>query len=197
MKNRLGTLLLTAGLLVQFHTVYQQIYRPTSPPAQISLDPAEPESPDRLGVCPLAQQTSDSSGQTVVAMAINSLTGQHLDDKNINDRYGYELLPALREQCAPCGLNWRDAGEIAPDKWALIEHKILEERLPVILALNGPEFSVNGRGTIVLLCGLEGERVTLADPATGTFRITTRANINAAPSHPQGNFIFVAERSQD
>ena len=197
MKNRLGTLFLTAGLLVQFHTVYQQNSRPTSPPAQICVEPAEFESPDRLGVFPLAQQTGESDGQTTIAMAINSLTGQHLDDKDINDRYGYELLRALREQCAPYGLKWRDADEIAPDKWALIEHKILEERLPVVLALNGPEFSASGRGNIVLLCGLEGERVTFADPATGTFRTSTRAAMNAAPSHPQGNFIFVAERTQD
>ena len=198
MMNRLAAFLLAAGLLAQFHSVYQQTHEPVlplvetrAPQPQFDVRPA-----GRLEVTPIAQRASHSSGQASVAGAINFLTGKNLDDDDINDKYGYELLRALREECAPAGMNWVDGGEIGPAKWELLERKILSEHTPVVLALNGPEFSVNGRGHIVLLCGLDGDKVTFADPATGTIRTTTRQNINHAPQHPDGNFIFYAERME-
>ena len=38
----------------------------------------------------------------------------------------------------------------------------------------------------------KGDKVTFADPATGTIRTTTKQAMNDAPPHPQGNFIFYA-----
>jgi len=216
MMNRLAALLLAAGLLAQLHSVYQQTHEPVLPLVESYAAEPEPQlaenhlltargftcdpsdfgeaAPGRLEVTPIAQHTGDSEGQASVAMAINCLTGKNLDDNDIQDKYGYELLRALREECAPAGLNWADGGEIGPEKWELVEHKVRNEHTPVVLALNGPEFSVSGRGHIVLLCGVDGDKVTFADPATGTLRTTTRQNINHAPQHPQGNFIFYADR---
>lgn len=147
-----------------------------------------------LNVVPLAQNTGDSCGQTSVAMAINALTGQKLNDNDINARYGYELLNALKSECSSVGYTWKDGGEINQNCWELIDHKVNQEKTPVIVALNGPEFSASGRGHIVTIIKTDGDKVTFADPATGTVRTTTKQNMNSAPSHPQGNFIFFAEK---
>lgn len=200
--NRLASFLLAAGLLAQVHSVYLQAHEPVLPlvesrapaisPRTMAVDPA----PSGLEVTPLAQQTSGSQGQACVAMAVNFLTGKKLDENDINAKYGYELLRALRQECAEVGYDWKDGGEVGPDCWELIEHKVQNEQSPVLLALNGPEFSPSGRGHIVLVSKVEGEKVTFADPATGTFRSSTRGQINAAPQHPQGNFIFYADRME-
>lgn len=206
--NRLAALLLAVGLCSQLHFVYRETHEPVLPNPELAQptqargftsDPSAlgPPGEGPLKVIPIAQHTGDSNGQASVAMAINCLTGQSLDDNDIDKAYGYELLRALREECAGVGLNWKDGGEIGPGAWDLLEHKVEVEKLPVILAVNGPEFSVNGRGHIILICAVGKEKVTFADPATGTMRTTTRANLNAAPSHPQGNFIFYAERELD
>ncbi|MFN8609858.1 MAG: C39 family peptidase [Vulcanimicrobiota bacterium] len=147
-----------------------------------------------LNVTPIAQHTSDSCGQTSVAMSINALTGKKLDDNDINAKYGYELLRALKDETAEAGYTWKDGGEINPNCWELLEHKVNNEKTPVVVALNGPEFSVSGRGHIVTITKIDGDKVTFADPATGTVRTTTKQNMNNAPSHPQGNFIFYADR---
>jgi len=147
-----------------------------------------------LNVTPIAQHTGDSCGQTSVAMSINALTGKKLDDNDINAKYGYELLGALKAETAEAGYTWKDGGEINPNCWELLEHKVNNEKTPVVVALNGPEFSVSGRGHIVTITKIDGDKVTFADPATGTIRTTTKQNMNNAPSHPQGNFIFYADR---
>jgi len=216
--NRLALAVLTLGLACQLYSAYQESCEPVlvlptptpqATPAQtaplhllrarsFSQDPSAFGMP-RTGPVPfevtlLAQNTEDSDGQCAVAMAVNCVTGKKLDDNDINRRYGYELLRALRDECQSAGYTWKDGGEIGPNAWELIEHKIGPEGTPVVLALNGPEFSVNARGHIVLLCAVDGDKVTFADPATGTTRTTTKQNINNAPSHPQGNFIFYADR---
>ena len=216
--NRLALTVISLGLICQLHSVYQESCEPVlelptptpqaMPNQQASnhlltarsfhSDPTafgvRAKNSSRLKVTPLAQHRGDSQGQCSVAMAINCLTGKNLDDMDIDARYGSELLRALREECAPADYTWKDGGEIGPEAWELIEHKIEIEDTPIVLALNGPEFSASGRGHIVLVCGLNGDKVTFADPATGTTRTTTRHNINSAPSHPQGNFIFFADR---
>ena len=200
MMNRLAALLLAAGLLAQASSIYQQTHEPVLPLATVTPTPrpapsafGEPAEEPEV-VMPIPQQTGDSAGQTAVAIAVNCLTGKHLDGEDIYHAYGYELLRALREECP--GLQWLDGGESGPDRWELVEHKVNVEGLPVILALNGPEFSVSGRGHIVLVCKVEGEKVTFADPATGNMRTSTRSNINQAPAHPQGNFFFYARRDE-
>jgi predicted double-glycine peptidase len=149
-----------------------------------------------LNVVPQAQNTGDSCGQTSVAMSINALTGKNLNDNDINAKYGYELLNALKSESASAGYTWKDGGEINPNCWEMIEHKVNNEKTPVIVALNGPEFSASGRGHIVTIVKVDGDKVTYADPNGGVTRTTTKQNMNAAPSHPDGNFIFYADRME-
>jgi hypothetical protein len=145
-------------------------------------------------VQPLAQSNGISCGQTSVAMCINSLTGQSLTDVDVDQKYGFGLLNALKSESAKAGYDWSDKGNLTADSWATIDRKVNQEKLPVVVALNGPEFSPSGRGHIVTIVKTEGDTVTFADPATGTLRTTTKQSMQNAPSHPDGNFVFVADR---
>jgi predicted double-glycine peptidase len=145
-------------------------------------------------VQPLAQSNGVSCGQTSVAMCINSLTGQSLTDMDIDQKYGFGLLNALKSESASSGYDWRDNGNLSADSWATIDQKVNQEKLPVVVALNGPEFSPSGRGHIVTILKTEGDTVTYADPADGTVKTTSKINMQTAPSHPDGNFVFVADR---
>ena len=145
-----------------------------------------------MNVQPLAQHNGVSCGQTSVAMAVNSLTGKNLTDDDINAKYGFGLLNGLNAESAEAGYTWKDGGDLSASSWDLIDHKVNQEKTPVIVALNGPEFSPSGRGHIVTIVKTEGNTVTFADPATGTLRTTTKENMNNAPSHPDGNFVFYA-----
>lgn len=147
-----------------------------------------------VNVLPQAQSNDVSCGQTSVAMSINALTGKSLRDTDVDARYGFELLKALNGECREAGWRWQDGGEINPSCWSLIDHKVNVERTPVIVALNGPEFSPSGRGHIVTILKTEGDTVTYADPADGTVKTTTKQRMNTASSHPDGNFIFFANR---
>lgn len=147
-----------------------------------------------LSVSPLAQSNSVSCGQTSVAMAVNALTGKNLRDVDINARYGFGLLNALNGETGAQGFQWRDAGEVGPYAWPLIDQKVNTEHTPVIVALNGPEFSPSGHGHIVTIVKTEGDTVTYADPASGQMKTTTKQRMNEAPRHPDGNFVFVADR---
>lgn len=147
-------------------------------------------------VVPFAQSNSVSCGQTSVAMCINSLTGQNLTDMDIDARYGFHLLDALNAESRSAGYDWKDAGDLKSTSWDLIDHKVNKEKLPVIVALNGPEFSPSGRGHIVTIVKTEGDTVTYADPANGQLKTTTKQAMNTAPSHPDGNFIFYSVKQQ-
>lgn len=61
----------------------------------------------------------------------------------------------------------------------------------LLQAHNGPKFSPSGRGHIVTIVGIEGDRVRFADPAHGKIRETTKDEIHRSPSYPQGCFIFL------
>lgn len=150
-----------------------------------------------MNIKPLAQNTGISCGQTSVAMAVNSLTGKNLIDSDINAKYGFELLNGLNAESAEAGYSWKDGGNINASSWDLIDHKVNQEKTPVIVALNGPEFSPSGRGHIVTIVKTEGNQVTFADPATGTLRTTTKEAMNNAPSHPDGNFVFYAVNNNE
>ncbi len=146
-----------------------------------------------LNVAAQAQSNPVSCGQSCVAMAVNYLTGKQLRDDDVDSKYGFALLEALKEECRPAGYTWRDAGDLDASSWTLIKSKLLVERIPVILALNGEHFSPKGRGQIVLVTGICGESVLYIDPADGLWHTTTRQLIEASESHPDGKFIFVAE----
>lgn len=145
-------------------------------------------------VKPLAQSNGVSCGQTSVAMCLNSLTGSNLTDMDIDSHYGFQLLEALKNESRPAGYDWKDAGNITADSWSMIDRKVNQEKLPVIVALNGPEFSPSGRGHIVTIVKTTADTVTYADPADGTTKTTSKANMVNAPSHPDGNFLFVADK---
>lgn len=141
-------------------------------------------------VVPLAQSNGVSCGQTSVAMAVNALTGRELRDFDIDARYGFHLLDALNSECGAVGFEWRDFGDLKNSSWQLIDYKLNQEKLPVIVALNGPEFSPSGLGNIVTLIQTEADRVTYVDPADGKLKTTSKRNVEKAAAHPDGNFIF-------
>ncbi len=146
-------------------------------------------------VVPLAQSNSVSCGQTSVAMCINALTGKDLRDTDIDARYGFGLMKALNEETRTSGYEWKDNGDLSASSWDLIDHKVNVEKLPVIVGLNGPEFSISGMGHIVTIIKTEGDKVTYADPADGQIKTTTKQNMNTAPSHPDGNFVFYSNQA--
>ena len=121
-------------------------------------------------VAPLAQSNSVSCGQTSVAMCINALTGKDLRDTDIDARYGFGLMQALNAESRDKGYQWKDHGDLSAKSWELIDHKVNVEKLPVIVGLNGPEFSISGMGHIVTIIKTEGDKVTYADPADGITR---------------------------
>jgi hypothetical protein len=143
---------------------------------------------------PLCQNNSISCGQTSVAMAVNCLTGKSLNDGDIDQKYGFSLLSALNGETQSAGVSWRDGGVVNPDSWKLIESKVNQEKIPVIVGLNGSEFSPSGRGHIVTITKVDGDTVYYADPASGAIKSTTKDRMNNAPSHPDGNFIFYGSR---
>ncbi|MCA9777074.1 MAG: hypothetical protein KC800_10170 [Candidatus Eremiobacteraeota bacterium] len=154
----------------------------------------ESTSPGAANVVPLAQSNGVSQGQTSVAMCLNALLGTELTDMDIDRHYGFQLLRALQTESRVAGYEWRDAGDLSWSKWSLIDTKVNREGLPVIVALNGPEFSPSGRGNIVTVVKTTPDTVTYADPADGQLKITDKQNMVDAQSHPDGNFIFVADR---
>ncbi len=144
----------------------------------------------RVNLKPLAQSNSVSCGQTSVAMSINALTGKKLTDRDIQKRYGFSLLQALNAESRGSGYSWKDGGNLTRNSWGVLEQKINKKGTPVLIGLNGPNFSPSGRGHIVTLIGIDGDKVTYADPADGKVKTTTRRTIEQAPPHPDGKFLF-------
>ncbi len=156
--------------------------------------PLEKKTSTGATVRPLCQNNSVSCGQTSVAMAVNSLTGGSLDDRDINRKHGFSLLTALRSESRPAGYTWTDGGDFQSRDWRLLEKKLNGEKTPVIMGLNGPNFSPSGRGHIVTLLSVNGKTVSYADPADGKIKTTTKSAIESAPGHPQGKFFFYASK---
>lgn len=169
-------------------------------PRPVAAAPAQPKTkaPSPAGatsrVRPQAQSNDVSCGQTSVAMAVNALTGKKLTDKQINARYGFSLLAGLRSESKGSGYTWNDHGDFSKSKWPLLEKKLNKERTPVLIGLNGPNFSRTGRGHIVTLLSIEGNKVRYADPADGTIKTTTKQAIENAGRHPDGNFLYCASK---
>lgn len=151
------------------------------------------EVPVTLKIRPLRQLNEVSCGQACVAMCVNAITDQVLTDADIDRLYGFALLQALNAECRERGFEWLDGGNLTSANFRRLAG-VLEQKLPVILGLNGPEFSPSGRGHIITLTALKSDQITFADPASGTFRTTTRARILVAPPHPDGKFFFYPRR---
>lgn len=141
----------------------------------------------------LSQNTAVSCGLTSVAMAVNLLTGRNIDDSYLQNKYGFALLKGLNSE-TPRGIRYRDAGNFTPELWDDMAESI-QEGLPIILALNGDEFSPSGYGHIVLVTGIDEKTVRIADPNGGRWRTISRKLIEQAPPHSEsGNFVFIGER---
>ncbi len=145
-------------------------------------------------VKPLAQSNGSSCGQTSVAMCVNALTGKKLTDRDINGRYGFGLLNALNSESRSAGYKWSDGGNFTAKNWPALEKRLNKEKTPVMIGLNG-EFSPSGRGHIVTLLSVDGDKVTYADPANGKIKTTTKKAIEQAPPHPDGKFFFYASKN--
>lgn len=171
-----------------------QTSAPSAPRAVSKQKPRDPFQSLGCAVRPLAQSNSVSCGQASVAMSVNALTGKKLRDTDISSRYGFNLIGALNAESKQAGYVWKDGGNFSKSKWPLLEKKLNREKTPVMIGLNGPEFSPSGRGHIVTLVSMEGDKVRYADPADGTIKTTTRRSIESCPSHPDGKFIFYANR---
>lgn len=141
----------------------------------------------------LKQSNGNSCGQTSVAMSVNALTGKNLTDLDIDNKYGFGLLNALNKESKGSGYRWSDAGNLSSKSWPTLEKKLNKEKTPVIIGLNG-QFSPTGRGHIVTLLSIDGNKVTYADPADGKVKTTTKQAIEKAPPHPDGKFLFVANK---
>lgn len=168
-------------------------HEPQSKPVARRVKRPAPRHKRNYGIRPLRQSNSSSCGQTSVAMAVNRLTGKSLKDTDIANNYGYGLLSALNGESKGAGYRWRDGGNFSPSKWKLLEKKLNQEKTPVIMGLNG-SFSPSGRGHIITLLAVEGDKVKYADPADGTIKTTSRQAIENAPGHPQGKFFFYASK---
>ena len=156
--------------------------------------PAPLQAAKGVPVKPQTQSNDYSCGQTSVAMAVNSLTGKSLTDRDIDRKYGLALLAALNSETKSAGYRWQDAGNFRKSQWPTLEKKLNQDKTPVLIGLNGPQFSSTGRGHIVTLLSVNGNSVRYADPADGKIKTTTRQAIESAPAHPDGKFVFYASR---
>lgn len=135
-----------------------------------------------------AQHMPKSCGQTCVAMSINYLGARNVDDYWVNQQYGYNLLGALNENSG--GKKWADVGNFNPNMWDSIYNSI-KKGFPVIIGLNGPEFSPSGYGHIVMIVSIDGNNVGIADPNGGVWRMATKQLIETCPDHTEGKFVFM------
>lgn len=169
---------------------------PQGPPTEATPQPVQPKKARKakpLGVRPEKQPDGSACGQTSVAMTLRYLTGKPWTASQVASRYGYGLKAALQQETSSLGLTWKDRN-FSPKLWGTIEEKLKLGR-PVIMGLNGPNFSPSGRGHIITLTGIQGDTVTFVDPASGKQRQLPRSAFEQAPGHPQGKFVFYAVKS--
>ncbi len=147
-----------------------------------------PAKASRVVVVPQIQHTPVSCGQCSVAMCLTAMGAGAWDDTRVNRLHGFGLIDALRTE-DPCH-DWRDLGNLDKQKWTAKVAPTLRAGYPVIVGLNGPEFSPSGRGHIVTLVSVDQEVVKFADPATGGWKLTTVGRLLDAPPHPDGKFVL-------
>ncbi len=136
------------------------------------------------------QLNSTSSGQASVACALNWLSGDwKYSARTINEKYGFSLLNALKGESLSLGLDWRDAGNFSEEIWPEVE-QTLRQRHPVILAFAGTSPSEKV-GKVVVLVDFGPDTVRYLDPANCQLIETSREALLEAPTHPDGNFVFL------
>lgn len=139
-------------------------------------------------VVPQIQHTPVSCGQCSVAICLTAMGAGVWDDTRVNRLHGFGLLDALRTEDPRH--DWRDLGNLDKEKWTTKVAPTLRAGYPVIVGLNGPEFSPSGRGHIVTLVSIDQDVVKFADPATGGWKLTTVSRLLDAPPHPDGKFVL-------
>ena len=140
-----------------------------------------------LEVTAIAQNATDTCGIASI-VTVCKYFKKNVTEGAVKENFGYNLLTALQYYLP--NIDYADCGnfEDLPDPWDLIE-KNLDGGYPVIIGLNGI-FSASKQGHIVVIAGVDAEKVYYADPATGTIQTTTKSNIASCPPHPDGKFIF-------
>ena len=139
-----------------------------------------------------AEKTSDpvKVGQSSVANALNWLSGSaKYTAATIENRHGFGLLQALKEESKPFALDWRDVGDLSEKTWpAIVE--TLKQGYPVLVAFNG-ELAPSSAGHIVVLLDTQDGNVEMYDPWRGKPMTQSVASLLEAPAHPDGNFVFL------
>lgn len=147
----------------------------------------------RLPVVAQKQSNCISCGQTSVAMTLSYLTGKDWTDTDVDAKYGFELKRALDTETRHLGLEWKDK-DFSKKSWPLIEEKLKLGR-PVVMGMNGPDFSPSGNGHIITLVAVEGDRVYFLDPATKKRRCLRKKNFeDAPPFNHETNFYFCPKK---
>ena len=160
-------------------------------PGSVEFENLEPVDFDPSWL--VAQPNRLASGQASVASSLNWLSrASRYSCEQIDNDYGFGLLNALKSESAELGVDWRDAGNLSSELWPEIETILNTQRLPVILAFNGP-LSPHKQGHIVMLTEIDGDQVSYADPHTGTLATTTKQALLAAEAHPDGKFVFMPQ----
>ncbi len=142
---------------------------------------------DRVKI--LAQNTATSCGLTSCAMAVNTITGQKLDDSQFKLRHGMDLLGGLNSETPK--FVWKDRDRPRPELWPEVA-QAGQNGCPSIAFLNGPDFSPSGNGHVVCIIGLTPTDVIFADPNRGRLRQLPKAAFEHAQEYPQGNALYIA-----
>lgn len=167
---------------------------PVSPKAEperclhTSISPRTLERPSFDESMGVRQRNAVSCGQASVATALNWLNGSQLNDRDIDQRYGFQLLRALKSE-SPGGVEWRDAGDLSERTWQEIKIAV-EAGLPALVAFREDSHLRRG-GTIVTIVGIRGDLATFADPRTGRLASVSKQELLVAEEHPDGNFVFL------
>lgn len=148
------------------------------------------------GVRAMQQHDRSACGRTAVAVALNYITHSN----KFNSRNTSYSLEAELENHS--GISW-DCRSIVPktpkkpyDDWP-VNWDLIEESLragyPVVIGLNSP-FSPTGRGHILTICGIDGDKVTYADSNGGKIKTTTKQAMQNSRAYPGGKFCFIPSR---
>ena len=158
----------------------------------MNLDPLDPGLPFSAS-WGVEQTDAISSGQASVACALNWLSGQSTYTvASIESKYGFGLMNALKAESLSLNVDWRDAGNFSNEIWPEIEQTLQLHR-PVLLAFAGAAPDERS-GKIVVLIGSDGDTLRYFDPSNGEIVKIHRQALIDAPSHPDGNFVFLPSK---
>lgn len=135
-----------------------------------------------------AQSSTVNSGPASVASALNWLyQGRFFTCDGVERKHGFALLRALKSESSELGLDWYDAGNLNALTWPDVESSLKLNR-PAIVAIGGQTHATD---RVLMLVGTSGQTVTYVDPASGALAEMDRAGLLNAPSHRDGNFVFL------